>query len=393
MFFKKIFALVLMAIFFVNIQAQGNGLTNKYQFSNIKSAWNLSQGYLTLSARSQVFGKVARLSANNIARPTFALWDIQGALAINYGLNRFFELSFSPILYQDTNSGKKEYLIPGDIFLGLKLSSCQISNSLLACGLSFNARLPIGKQHNLPLEPYSAGTFEWGFSGMLSISSDPIAPDQATNIDINVGYLNHNDVGEKLSTSNNDNFWVTSINQQLLYGLGIKIPSDKFDFAFEIYGNYFLQAPPIQTAYSLENYIYLTPGISYKAQRWLTFNVGFDFRVSPDYDETIYYFISKLPANIPNYPSWRINIGLAMLLLPSTVHQLSDRDVLIERSKNRTRLFEQITNEMQETEEAEQILQELKEERNKVEKELEKLKRLLEEDTTKKKEENQKKKK
>jgi hypothetical protein len=48
---------------------------------------------------------------------------------------------------------------------------------------------------------------------------------------------------------------------------------------------------------------------------------------------------------------------------------------------------------MQETEEAEQILQELKEERNKVEKELEKLKRLLEEDTTKKKEENQKKKK
>jgi len=373
-------------------QAPANGLTNEYQFSNIKSAWNLNPGFLALSARSQVYGKVAQLSTNNIVKPTFALWDIQGALALNYGISRLFEISFTSILYQDTNSSTNKYLIPGDIFLGLKLSSGQFSHSYLACGLSFSTRFPTGKQYNLPLEPYSAGTIEWAFNGLLSYSTDPLSPDQAANIDINIGYLNHNDVGAKLSSSDQNKLSVTALNQQLLYGLRVKIPSYKFDFALEIYGNFFLHSPPSQAAYSLENYIYLTPTINYKTEPWLTFCVGFNFRLSPDYDETTYSYINKLPPNIPNYPSWRLNIGLAMLLLPTKVYKISDKNIIIEKSKDRSRFFEQITNEIKKTEEAEKKLQELKEERNRLEKELEKLRRLLEKDSAKEKETQKKKK-
>jgi hypothetical protein len=352
----------------------GNGLTY------IKSAWNLKPGYLTLYGKTRFFGKVASL-ADQASAITF--WDVQGAFSINYGISDHIELAISPIMYQDNHKGGTGYNFPDDLFLGLKFGSYNLKGSSLTWAISLDSRFPTAEYHNVPFEPYSAGTIEWGFTGMLTYSRDPLYPDDNLNIHANFGYVNHNDVGQKLSQLSNDDVSVTNMSQQLLYGIGMKIPSSEFDFSVELYGNKFLQKPPRATAYSLEDYIYLSPGVSYRAYRWLTLNFTTDLRLSSDKDESIYTFSSPIP-DMPNYPSWRINLGMNIILLPTSVYKLSDKDILMRKAESRRELFEQIIKEQRETESAEEELERIKEERRKAERELERLRRILEGDLKKK---------
>ena len=353
----------------------GNGLNGGRGLTYVKSAWNLKPGYLTFYGRSQVFGKVAKNQERSIA-----VWDIQGAVSLNYGINDHIELAVSPIMYQDTQKGDKKYMMPGDLFLGLKFGSYNINRSSLTWGVSLDTRFPTGEDYNIAFEPYSAGTVSWGFTGMLSYSKDPLYPDENLNIDFNLGYMNHNDVGEKLSGNPNDSYSVTSMTQELRYGLGIKIPTPSFDFSIEMYGNSFIQKPPKETAFSVENYLYMTPGINYRAFRWLTLKVGADLRLSSNTEK----FIGDYSKQLPNYPSWRVNFGFNVLLLPTSVYKVNDKDILIRKAENRRELFEQIINEQRETESAEEELDRIKAERRKAERELERLRRILEGDQKKK---------
>jgi len=353
----------------------GNGLNGGRGLTYVKSAWNLKPGYLTFYGRSQVFGKVAKNQERSIA-----VWDIQGAVSLNYGINDHIELAVSPIMYQDTQKGDKKYMMPGDLFLGLKFGSYNINRSSLTWGVSLDTRFPTGEDYNIAFEPYSAGTVSWGFTGMLSYSKDPLYPDENLNIDFNLGYMNHNDVGEKLSGNPNDSYSVTSMTQELRYGLGIKIPTPSFDFSIEMYGNSFIQKPPKETAFSVENYLYMTPGINYRAFRWLTLKVGADLRLSSNTEK----FIGDYSKQLPNYPSWRVNFGFNVLLLPTSVFKVNDKDILIRKAENRRELFEQIINEQRETESAEEELDRIKAERRKAERELERLRRILEGDQKKK---------
>lgn len=358
-----------------NILNGGNGLTY------IKSAWNLKPGYLTLYARTRFFGKVAAFE-NEAAAITY--WDVQGAFSLNYGISDHIELAISPIMYQDNHKGGQGYNLPDDLFLGLKLGSYPIKGTSLVWAVGMDTRFPTAKYHNVPFEPYSAGTIEWGFTGMLTYSRDPLYPEDNLNVHVNLGYINHNDVGKKLSQKVTDNISVTAMSQQFLYGFGLKIPSSEFDFSIELVGNKFIQPPPSATAYSLEDCIYLTPGISFKAYRWLNLTFATDLRLSPDNDKTGYSFISKLH-DMPNYPAWRINLGLNIILLPTSVYSLSDKDILMRKAESRRELFEQIIREQRETESAEEELERIKEERRKAERELERLRRILEGDLKKKK--------
>lgn len=356
----------------------GTGLTH------VKSAWNLKPGYLTLNARTRFFGKVASYQSEQPTAVTY--WDVRGAFGINYGISDHFEFAVSPVVYQDTNRGGSGYNFPDDLYLGLKLGSYKVKGTSLTWAVGLNSRFPTAKQHNLPFEPYSAGTVEWGFTGMLTYSRDPLYPEDNLNIHFNLGYINHNDVGEKLSQASNDNISVTNMSQQLFYGLGMKIPSADFDFSIELFGNNFLQKPPLATAYSVENYLYLTPGISFRAYRWLTLNFSTDLRLTADKDETLYTYGGQIQ-DMPNYPSWRINLGVNIVLLPASVYKLSDKDILMRKAESRRELFEQIINEQRETESAEEELERIKDERRKAERELERLRRILEGDLKKKKDE------
>lgn len=361
---------------FGNELYSGNGLTH------VRSAWNLKPGYLTLYGRTRFFGKVASLPGSQASAVTY--WDVQGAFSVNYGISDHFEFAISPVMYQDTHKGRSGYNFPGDLFLGLKMGSYNIKGTSLTWAISLNSMFPTGKYHNVPFEPYSAGTIEWGFTGMMTYSKDPLYPDENLNIHANLGYLNHNDVGEKLSQFSYDNISVTNMSQQLLYGIGMKIPSSEFDFSVELFGNNFLQKPPRGTAYSVENYLYLTPGVSFRAYPWLTLNFSTDLRLTPDKDETLYTYGGQI-YDMPNYPSWRINLGVNIVLLPSSVYKVSGKEVLMRKAESRRELFEQIIKEQRETESAEEELDRIKQERRKAERELERLRRILEGDLKKKK--------
>lgn len=371
---------IFLMLIFLGSGVFANGFNGGRGLNYVKSAWNLKPGYLTLSGRSQVFGKVANNATN--FNNAISYWNIQGVLGFNYGISDHIELALSPIMYQDTQKGEKKYVMPGDLLLSLKFGSYNIKGSSLTWSTSVETRFPTGKESNIYLEPYTAGTVEWGFTGMLSYSKDPLYPEENLNVDLNIGYLNHNDVGKKLSDNPNDTYSVTSMTQELLYGFGIKVPTSDFDFSVEMYGNSFIQKPP-QTAYSLENYLYLTPTIAYRAYNWLTLKVGADFRLSSNDDKTSYVYTNKFPTELPNYAGWRINFGFNFLLLPTSVYKTSDKDVLIRKAESRRELFEQIIKEQRETESAEEELDRIKTERRKAEKELERLRRILEGDKKK----------
>lgn len=384
---KTICGGMIVVLFFTLLTSlvYSNGLNGGNGLIYVKSAWNLKPGYLTFYGRTRFFGKVATLSAEQANAVTY--WDVQGAFSINYGISEHIELAISPIMYQDTHKGESGYNFPDDLFIGLKMGSYNIKGTSLKWAVSLDSRFPTAKYHNIPFEPYSAGAVEWGFTSMLTYSRDPLYPEDNLNVHANFAYINHNDVGKKLSQTASDNISVTSMSQQLLFGIGMKIPTSELDFSVELHGNKFLQKPPSATAYSLENYLYLTPGVSFRAYRWLTLMFATDLRLTPDKDETLYSFGGKI-YDMPNYPSWRINLGINILLLPASVYRLSDKDILMRKAESRRELFEQIIKEQRETESAEEELERIKEERRKAERELERLRRILEGDLKKKKDDN-----
>lgn len=374
--------LVLGIMIITSSQMAASNLNGGRGLMHIRSAWSLKPGFLTLYAHSRFFGKVGEISSKT-AQTAVTFWDVQGSLSFNYGINQHIEVAISPIMYQDNHKGDSGYNFPDDLFLQLKFGSYGSKGSSLTFGGLLNFRFPTAKYHNLMFEPYSAGTVEWCMMGLTTYSRDPLYPEDALNAHLNLGYINHNDVGQKLSSSDRDSVYVRSMTQEISYGLGVKMPSSQFDFSIELYGNTFLQKPP-QTAHSLENYLYLSPGITYKAYRWLSVDFSADFLLTnPEKDESVYGAISKIEG-MPNYPSWRANLGFRFILLPMTAYRVSDRDILMRKAESRRELFEQIINEQRETESAEEELERIKEERRKAERELERLRRILEGEARKK---------
>lgn len=374
----KIFKMSLSIIFLsilvlAAIPVYGYGLNGGRGLMHIQSAWSLKPGYLTMYTHTRFFGKVGSIGpVENKSAVTY--WDVQGSMTFNYGINEHVELSLTQNMYQDNHKSSPGFNFPDDMFFKAKLGSYGAKGSALSYGAVFNLRFPTASKHNLIFEPYSAGTVEFGMMGLLTYSRDPLYPEDAINVHLNLGYLNHNDVGQKFS---NDGTEVTSMSQELLYGLGIKLPSTQFDFAAEIYGTLFIQQPP-KTAFSIEDYVFFSPGISYKAYRWLAVEVAGDILLSSgENDETDLTLVHK-PPEMPNYPSWRINIGFRMTLLPTTAYKVSEKDILMRKAENRRELFEQIIKEQRETESAEEELERIKAERRKAERELERLRRILE---------------
>ena len=85
----------------------------------------------------------------------------------------------------------------------------------------------------------------------------------------------------------------------------------------------------------------------------------------------------------PNYPGWRVNFGTHFSLTPAKIYRPNHRDILLQKAENRRELFEKIIKEQRATESAEAELERIKSERVRAEKELERLRRILEGDLKK----------
>lgn len=344
----------------------------------VHSAWTVDPGFLTVTSHSRVFGKTANFPDSSIS-----VRNVSGRLNVNYGLNEHFEISVTPLLYQDTNFEGNEVNAPDDLFLSVKAGSFTAHGSKWAYGGLLSLRFPTGYIHNLPLEPYSTNHVSFGLMGLITHATNPVYPEEGTNIHLNLGYWFHNDVGAELIKGNSD---VTpeSMSQELLYGFGVRVPGEKVDFSAELFGNIFTSKPP-RAAYSRENYVYLAPTFFYKASKWVTLNFGVDVRVTNSDDETLYAPAENgvpriFPDPQPNYAAWRLNLGAKFTLLSSTIYRTHQRDLLMQKAESREELFQQILKEQREAESAEAELERIRTERIRAEQELERLRRILEED-------------
>ena len=338
----------------------------------VHSARAIGKSHMNTYLHSRFFGKVGGAGAS-----VCTYWDVQGSVTINWGLSDKVEVSLFPIIYQDTQENVGN--IPDDLFLRFKLASLAKPGASFQYGIMVHTRFPTAKRHNVIFEPYSAGSVEVGFTVLGTYSADPLYPTEASNVHFNLGYLFHNDAGDKLTDNPNDNITNSSISSEMLYGFGLRYPFEKWDVTFEFNGNMFIQKPAV-TAYTRENYFYLTPGLSYKVAKWMRIDFGADFRLTPDKDETEYDFLPNFPHQLPTtHPDWRAHMGIKLAILPTSIYYHdSDRDLIMRKAETRRQLFEQIVKEKQETEKAEQELERIKQERIKAEKELQRLRKLLE---------------
>ncbi len=367
-------------------QAQLNGGRGP---SFVRAAWNLEPGYFTLGAHTRFYGKVAdgaRVGGTTIAT---TYWVVQGGFSLNYGISRHFEASLAPTLYQDTNRGGKGFNLPDDLYLRLKIGSFGARGSAMNYGVELAGRIPTGKTHNIPFESYSSGKFSFGVTALASFARDPLYPEDGLSLHFNLGYWNHNDVGEKLTSLplEQDTSLVRQMTQEFTYGAAVIFPSEKFNFRFELMGSGFLSAPPV-SAYSREAVAYFSPGVSYKAYRWMTLDFNSDIRLSGENNTTVYG--KGLPgiSGLPNYPSWRATLGMKLTLLPTSLYSSSERELLMRKAESRRELFEQIIKEQRETEAAESELERIKDERRKAERELDRLRRILEGEAKRQQQEN-----
>ncbi len=368
-------ALILMIMLLIVSAAGAVVINGGKGLPHTNAAWVTETGRLTLLSHSRFWGKVGQQpGVTDELQTAITVWDVQGLVSFCYGMGKHFEVNVTPIVYQDDQTQTGVY--PYDTFLGLKIGSFGSKASSLGYGVQLNARFPTSGVKNVWFEDYTAGTTEWGFTGLLSYAYDPLYPEDAFNLHANLGYLNHNDVGEVLTDNKLDpKGQVLHQSQEGLYAIGLTIPTEGFDYGLEMYGNFWMQKPPL-TAASREPYMYMNASVKYKAYRWFTFFVSGDYRLTTDKDETVGPKIT--PRDMTNYNTWRINVGAKITLLPTSVFRTTERDILMQKAESRRELFEQIIKERRETESAEEELERIKEERRKAERELDRLRKILE---------------
>ena len=382
--------LLIVSILFILVASRVSStpMTGGIGLMYVKSAQTLKPGYLDMNLGTRYFGKIANFGSEKKA---YTLWTVKIFSSFNYGLNDHLELALSPVFYQDTNKGgsgfnKESVNLPDDILLSLKFGSYGSLESHFLYGGQFCISLPTARQHNVIYEPYSAGHIAMGLTGLFSYFSNLTFPDEGWSLHCNLGYLNHNDVGVEL-TDNDEDPSPTAMSSEILFGIGTLFPAGTFDFSIEINARAFLNRPP-ETAYSREYMSYLTPAIYYKPSRWISIEYAMDIGLLSGEDISEYttnettHLAPPPTENFPNYPSWRGILGVKIALLPRSLYQTQEK-AFREKATDRRRVIEKMLENEENTENAEEELIRIQSERRRVEEELERLRKLLEEEKSK----------
>jgi len=369
---------VFAVVCIVAVQGYATQFNGGYSLIYTEKAQLLAPGELSLVLHSRAYAKVIN-SAN------FTLYDGTGAISANFGFSRVLELGITVLAYQDLNLSQRiingqpyREQIPDDMILRTKFGGwgVPLKSSMLRFGFDLNYRLRTGQVDDVYLEPYSSNAMELGVNGIFSLFTDAFYPDEAHQVHLNIGYLNHNDAGFGRG--------LFSSSQELLYSVGYVYPTLKIDLHGEFYGTHFMERPPTDV-FSREDYLYVAPGVTYKP--FYGFNIQFatEWLLLNAKNTTVGRVI---PPDYPgNYPPWRISGNL--VLYPSTAffseptfarvtEESRRRERLLEQSGlDRRALFEWVTDEDFGTEYIDLELEKIRQEREKAEQELERLKKEL----------------
>jgi hypothetical protein len=331
------------------------------------------QGDLEVHTNMNFFTKLGKLK-EGVSQPSFKAvnwWNISGNVMLTFGLLNHFDISVSPRVYQDLNFGTtgKAANIPDDLFLTLKAGSFAFANRKFYAAGMINMRIPTGEGHNIYFSEYSGGALEYGLMAALSYYIDPYFPDRAFSTHLNLGWFNHNEAGKTVSGRN-----IAQENStEFQFGLGFLYPMEMFEFMLELNGINYLQQPE-PFVFARENWMYISPAICYKPLYWLSMELGLDYLILDAKDESSY-----IPtADIPNYSTWKVNLGINIRILPITPASESQLELQRRQFGKRVDFFKGIIEEREKVENVQEELEKLKRDREEAEKELEVLKKILE---------------
>jgi len=360
-------------------QGGGNGLIYT------QSARTIEKGHLQLFTGTAFYGKIVGF----VSRP-YTLWNVQGAASLNLGLGPNLELGISPILYQDTNKGGGNVLggagnMPDDLFIHLKIGNLAGFESPFIFGGQISTRIPTASSHNIIYEPYSAGSLGVGVTGLASYFSNAVFLDEGWSLHANLRLWYHNDLGQNLVPDNESetSAYPLEVTTELMAMLGARFPAGNFDFSAELHSRYFIARPPA-SAYSRENVAYLTGGVYYKPNDWITFQMGVDVLLYSGEDITEYNPLPAPPADFPNYPPWKGLLGARISILPLSLYKPKDKSIFQRRSVEQRELLERTLSGEATGEKGETELERIRAAREKLEADLKRIRELLEEETKKK---------
>jgi len=371
------------------VNAQGLQFPGGRGLTHLHTAWTLDKGTLTLHTNATSYSKtiLLRSGQNPASRQTF--WNIQGAMGLNYASGNNVEFSITNLLYQDSHLGGKGYKLPYALTIGAKIGSFGSRRSHFKVGVLLESRIPLSTGKNIPFEPYSGGNIEGGITGLLSYTADLLIPEAGLNMHANIGIWHNNDVGASLTNIPADNIFVRNSSRQLIWGYGMMIPTNRIDMALEIKGANFIVRPPV-TAYSREDYIYLTPSLSIRPNNKLAFTAGFDIRLSKDVDLTRYVqdgtVLRAQNSDLPGLPDWRMRLNGKYYLTrkaPREIEKPLFTRAEIEELEagsgiaNKMPMQDRLVREKRKTEIAEEELEKIRKDRKKMEDMLARLRQIL----------------
>ncbi len=353
---------------------------------HLQSAFTAKKGDLALFSHTFAFFKHARYQYPNAQSRSVTYWDIQGGIAAKYGATDFLEFTLLQLLYQDNHKDAPGYNLPDDLFFSVTLGNFGPRDFPFRAGGTVQMRFPLADYHNIVLEPYSAGRIEFAASVLFSYCSRPNDYRNNYRLHLNIGIHNHNDVGKSLTGIAEDTATADVATRQLLFGFAYTKKAFPFCFSLEFSGNSLPQQPPV-SAYSRENFLYFTPSVTYELNPHLALTTGVDIRLIDSSDETEY--TSSLPQhNFDNYPSWRLYLRARFSVRPRfevfrepLAPPLPEKISQPEQVNNRT--LQLLVKDKKTTETAEAELARIQEERERVARILEKLKRMIDTKKTK----------
>ena len=144
----------------------------------------------------------------------------------------------------------------------------------------------------------------------------------------------------------------------------------------------FLQDPN-NFVYSAEEWAFLTPSIRYHAFDWVSFDLGVDFRLSPSDRNNTSDIIPQVSSTVdlpPNYPDWKMHLGANLNLNILADNKTSDLSYQQKEAQKKIEMLESIVEERERTDSVQEEIQNLRKVRQEAEKEIEELKKLLEDD-------------
>jgi len=163
--------------------------------------------------------------------------------------------------------------------------------------------------------------------------------------------------------------------------LAFTYPTGLFDFRLELTGMVFLQEPNT-FVYSAEEWAFLSPSIRYKPINWLALDFGLDFRISPgDRNNTRDIPDKSLNLDLPpNFPDWTVQLGLNLNMNLFSDNMTSDLSYEEKKAREKVEMFEAVVIEREKSESVQSEIENLKKIRKEAEKEIDELKKILDDD-------------